>query len=404
MRFFRSYMLEVATKKTDVILSAKIFGQALGLSMEAWPNSVGAFASKIREFETIRNFLASASLISLVDIPFAILFLLLIAYIGGAIVFVPLTIIALIICTSLILVKPIRDSVRATSESFANKQALLIENLHEILTVKTSGATANSQWEWEEATGDIANKSLKSNMLIGVVGTLTVFLTNLATVLIILFGVYAIKNLELTLGGLIAVVILSARSIAPLSQLASLIVNYEQAKSAFLNLDELMKAPIDRPENHNFVTPPKFTGDLALKNISFHYPNSAIKALDTINLSIKSGERVAIIGKSGSGKTSLAHLLAGLYKPVEGDVLVDSVDLKQIDPADTRKHVGYMPQETGLFRGTIRENILFGMPNLQNDEAVKRAATLAGVDLFIDRYPSSYDMEVAEQGLSLIHI
>lgn len=400
LRYIRTYLLEVAGKKSDVIMSSILFEQTMGLRMEVWPKSVGAFANNLREFESIRNFLTSATVATLVDLPFALLFLLVIGYIGGVVVLVPLLVIALLLIYSFFLVAPLRESIESTYEASANKHALLVESLHSIQTIKTMGVSHHAQWEWEEATGEIAQKSLRSHILSGSISVVTNLLMQLGTVGILIVGVYQVRDLELSLGGLIAVVILASRAIAPMGQVASLIASYEQTKTAFRNLDELMQKPVERPEGKQFVRKPEFEGELHLSNVAFAYPGNQWNSVDNISFQIKSGERVGIIGKMGSGKSTLANLLVGLYQSSSGSITVDGIDLQQIDPADIRRNTAYLSQEAGLFRGTIRENIVFKDPNV-DDESMMHAAHVGGVDLFVNRHPMGFDTPVGEQGAGL---
>lgn len=400
LRFLRNYMLEVAGKKSDIIISSIIFEQVMGLRMEAWPKSVGAFANTLREFESIRNFIASASIVALVDLPFSLLFLVVIAYIAGSVVFVPLIVIAALLLYSYLLVKPLKESIESTYEASSNKHALLVESLYSIQTIKTMGVSSHAQWEWEEATGDIARKSLKSKILSGSISVITSLLVNLSTVGIMIVGVFAVRDLELSLGGLIATVILSSRAIAPMGQLASLITSYEQTKTAYKNLDELMQKPIERPTGKQFVTKPKFDGELSFSNIDFSYPEVESHSLSNISFTAKPGEKIGIIGKIGSGKSTLANLITGIYAPTAGSVSLDGIDLQGIDPADLRRNVAYLSQDAVLFRGTFRDNITFKNPFVK-DDALLKAAHVGGVDLFVNRYAMGFDTVLGEQGQGL---
>jgi ATP-binding cassette subfamily C protein LapB len=185
-----------------------------------------------------------------------------------------------------------------------------------------------------------------------------------------------------------------------MGQVASLISSYEQTKTAFRNLDALMQKPVERPEGKEFVRKPKFDGELRLSNVTFAYPDNQWNSLDNISLHIKPGEHVGIIGKVGSGKSTLANLLVGLYQSSSGSITVDAIDLQQIDPADMRRNTAYLSQEAGLFRGTVRDNIVFKDPHI-DDESMLQAAQLGGVDLFVNRHPMGFDMPVGEQGTGL---
>lgn len=400
LRFIRSYFLEIAGKKSDVIMSSILFEQTMNLRMDQWPKSVGAFANHLREFESIRNFFTAGTLATLVDLPFALLFLAVVGYIGGPLVVVPVLIIALLLVYSFFLISPLRESVESTYAASANKHALLIETLHSIQTIKTLGASHHAQWEWEEATGEIADKSLRSRMLSSSIGVITNLLVQLNTVGIVIVGIYLIQELELSLGGLIACVILSSRAIAPMGQVANLIASYQQTRTAYSNLDELMNRAVERPEGRQFVRRPSFAGAIRAEHVGFTYPESERATLTDVGFSVRPGERIGVIGKVGSGKTTVAKLLVGLYQPTTGTIAIDGIDSKQIDPADLRRHLAYLSQEVELLRGSIRENIVFKDPHV-DDETMLKAARLGGVDLFVNNHPMGYDTPVGEKGAGL---
>ncbi|MFT5664336.1 MAG: ATP-binding cassette subfamily C protein LapB [Gammaproteobacteria bacterium] len=397
LRFVRSYLLEIGGKKSDIIMSSILFAQTLNLKMDQWPKSTGAFASKLREFESIRSFFTASTIATLVDIPFSIVFLIVIYFIGGPMAIVPLITIILLIIYSALLIKPLRESVEATFEATANKNAHLIETLHSIKTIKTLGASNHAQWVWEESSGTIANKSMRSRILSSSISVVTNLMLQLTTVAIVIFGIYRISDLELSLGGLIATVMLSSRAVAPMAQIASLITTYQQTKTAYQSLDELMDLPVERPEGKSFVRRPVFNGGITFKNVDFSYPEATQATLNGISFNINPGEHVGIIGKVGSGKTSLIKLIVGLYQSNKGSISIDNIDINQIDPADLRQHIGYLSQDVELMRTSIRDNIAY--KDLQvNDEKLLQAANISGVDLFVNKLPQGFDTDVGEQG------
>ncbi len=397
LRFVRSYLLEIAGKKSDIIMSSILFAHTLNLKMDQWPKSTGAFASRLREFESIRNFFTASTIATVVDIPFSIIFLIVIFFIGGPMVVVPLITILILIIYSALLIKPLRESVEATFEATANKNSHLIETLQSIKTIKTLGVSNYSQWVWEESSGTIANKSMRSRILSSSITVITNLMLQLTTVAIVIFGIYRISELDLSLGGLIATVMLSSRAVAPMGQIASLITTFQQTKIAYDSLDELMEQPVERPDGKNFVRRPKFDGGIAFKQVNFSYPEATQATLNNITFSINPGEHVGIIGKVGSGKTSLMKLIVGLYQSNEGSISIDNIDINQIDPADLRQHIGYLSQDIELMRASIRDNIAY--KDLQvNDEKLLQAAKISGVDLFVNRLPQGFDTDVGEQG------
>lgn len=400
LRFIRTYFLEVAGKKSDVIMSSILFEQVLNLKMDHWPKSVGAFANNLRDFESIRNFFTASTMSTLVDLPFSLLLLILISYIGGPLVSIPMLIMALLLIYSYLIVKPLRQSIEATYTASANKNAHLIESLHSIQTIKALGAANHSQWVWEESSGVIAGASMRSRMFSNSITVVTQFLMQLNTVGIVIFGIYQISDLELSLGGLIAVVMLSSRAVAPMGQVATLISQYQQTRTAFDTLDNLMAMPVERFENKQYVRRPRFEGHIEFKNLHFSYPEAQKASLSDISFTIKPGEHVGIIGKVGSGKSSITKLLIGLYEPTEGSISIDGINSNQIDPADLRRHIGYLSQDVELMRGTIRDNMVYRNPQVTDDRLLL-AASLCGVDQFVNKLPSGFDTAVGEQGICL---
>lgn len=400
LKFLRSYFLEIAAKKSDVIMSSIIFEKVLDLQMSAHPKSVGSFANNLKSFDTIRGFLTNATLSVLIDFPFAVLFLLVIYYIAGALVFVPIFIMALIVLYAFMVRKPLQESIESTYEASAKKNGILIESLQNIETIKSQGLAGVTQWNWEESTGEIANKSLKSRLLSASIPNLTGLLVSLNTVLIIVFGVFKIQGFELTMGGLIAAMILSSRAIAPMGQIAALITNFEDAKTSYKMLDEIVNKPLERPLAKEFVKRPTLKGNIEFKNVTFKYPDSENYALKNVSFKINEGEKVAFIGRIGSGKSTIAKLILKLYEPESGSILIDGIDISQIDPADLRKKVGYVAQDVNLFRGTIKNNIL-GPYKFVDDEWMLECSRLSGTDEFVKLHPMGYEMPIGERGAGL---
>ena len=378
LKFVRSYFLEIAGKKSDIIMSSILFERVMDMKFSNKPKSVGSFASNLKEFDTVRNFFSSASLAAIVDLPFAIIFLIVTYFIGSYIVLVPIVIMIAILCYTFFIKDPLQNAIKSTFEASAIKNGILIESLSSLETIKTLGASGHIQWNWEEAT-------------------VTSFLVQLNTIAIIVLGVYMIQDTHLTMGGLIAAVMLSSRAIAPMGQVASLAANFEQTKTAYQSLSKIMQMPVERPEGKKFVRRNSFDGKIEFKNVSFTYPDTTKGSLDRINFVIQPGEKVGIIGKNGSGKTTLQKLILGLYSPTEGSVLIDGIDINQIDPADLRRNIGYVPQDVVLFKGTVRENIVQKAPYVDDIQIIK-AAKVSGVDEYVNAHPLGFDMPVFERG------
>ncbi|MBV0933162.1 type I secretion system permease/ATPase [Marinobacterium weihaiense] len=400
LKMLRSYFIEVAGKKSDVLLSARLFEKVMGLRYDAMPSSVGAFASNLREFDSIRNFLSSTTNTVLIDIPFMLLFLVVISLIGGPLVIIPAMAVPLILLYALAVRPALRRSIERTFSSTAQKNGTLVESLTAMETLKTQRAASPMQVRWEEAVGYIARWGLRSRMLSASVVSFAGLVQQLASVLLVIGGVYMIMEQDLSMGGLIACVILSGRAIAPLAQVASLIANYEQSLKALKTLDEIMALPDEHEADRHYVHRPDFKGGVAFKEVDFTYPGTEYGALKSVSFSVQPGEKVALIGRIGSGKSSIQKLVMGLYQPTAGAIAIDGIDLKQIDPSDLRRSIGYVPQDVMLFAGTVRDNITIGLPQA-TDKQILRAARMSGVEAFVNQHPLGFDMPVGERGSAL---
>jgi len=400
VKSLRGYFIDIAGKKVDVTLSALIYEKVMGLKMLVRPPSVGAFANNLRAFEGIRDFITSATISTLVDLPFVILFLIVIAWIGGPLVFVPLAGIPIIILYSMFIQNSLKEAVDHTFRGSSQKNAMLIESLTAMETIKSLGAEGTMQRKWESAVGYISTWSLRARLLSSSSVNLATLVQQMAMVGIVVYGVYLIGAGDLTTGGLIACVMLTGRALAPTGQLANLATQYHQSKAGLSSLDEVMKLPVERPIEKKFIHRPHFKGAVTLQDVNFAYPNCDDKSLNNISFSIKEGEHVALIGRIGSGKTTIEKLLMGLYEPQEGAIRIDGIDSRQIDPIDLRRNIGYVPQDITLFYGSVRDNIVYAMPNA-DDETVLRAARISGVTDFVDRHPMGFDMPVGERGEGL---
>ncbi len=399
-KYIRSTFLEIAAKKSDVIISSIIFERVMDIKMSSFPASVGSFANNLKDFDTLRSFLTNATLTALIDFPFAIIFLSVIYYIGGNIVIVPLVTIVLLLIFAFFIRIPLQRYIEQMHQVSSLKSSIVVESLQNIETLKTLGMSSHMQWVWEEAAGESAAIGLKSRILSSLIPNVTGFMMQLNSVLVVVYGVFLIKDFELTMGGLIAVVILTSRVLAPMGQATGLITNYEDAKTSYKIIDDIIKLPSERAESMKFVEHPSFGGDIEFKNVNFSYPNSEVLVLNDVSFSIKSGERVGIIGRIGSGKSTIEKLLLRLYEPTSGTILIDGIDINQINPSDLRRNIGYVSQDIDLFRGSLKDNIIY-RASYASDTELKRASMISGVDEFVKRDPRGFDMSIGERGRGL---
>jgi ATP-binding cassette subfamily C protein LapB len=397
MRTLRGYFIDVAGKRADIVLSASLFERVIGIKLDSRPPSVGAFANNLHEFDTFRDFFTSATLSTLIDLPFAFLFIAIIWLLGGSLAVIPLATLPVCFMSAYFIQRSMAGHVENLLRHASQKQATLIEALTGLEAVKCIGAESVLQRRWEQTAGTIASIGLKARMLSSSAINITIFLQQMATVTVVIYGVYLIADGELSVGGLIAATILTGRALAPLGQAAGILTRLHQAKSAYSSTDTIMKTPVERPADKVFVDRQNIKGDIEFKNVAFSYPEQSVEALDKVSFRINAGERVAIIGRIGSGKSTVEKLLLGLYEPAAGSILIDGIDSRQLDPVQIRRNIGYVPQDSFLFFGSVRDNIVFGMPHAE-DHAILRAAGIAGVTDFVNKHPSGFDLQVGERG------
>jgi ATP-binding cassette subfamily C protein LapB len=400
LKLLRAYFLEVAAKKSDILLSSTIFQKVLGMRFDVMPASVGAFSSNLREFDSIRSLFSAGSVALLIDIPFMVIFILVVWYIGGSLAMIPMIAVPLILLYTLAVKPALRSAVEKSFSATAQKNGALVEALTAMETVKTQRAVSPMVSRWDEAVGHIARWGLKARILSLSVGSFSGLVQQVASIALIILGVYLIIEQQLTMGALIACNILVGRAIAPMAQISSLVIQYEQASKALKTLNSIMELPDEREATKHYVHRENLTGQMEFKNVDFTYPNSEVGSLNGVSFSIKQGEKVALIGRIGSGKSTIQKLLAGLYKPQSGAITLDGIDINQIDPVDLRRNLGYLPQDVLLFAGTLRENIVIGLPSV-SDERLLEVAKLTGVDQFVAQHPLGFDMPVGERGAGL---
>ena len=400
LRTLRGYLIDVAGKRLDVQLGTQLFDHVVRLRMDSRNASAGSLASIMREFDFLREFLSSATVTAIGDLPFIFLFIAIIYLIGGPVAYVPMTAVPVVLLVSILIQIPLHRVTMASMKDTTQKHAHLFEVLHGIETIKAIRAEAWAQRIWEHLVGLTAISSMKMKMLSQVGTHVTMGAQLLVTVGIVVVGVHVLKEGDMTQGALIACVLLSSRVMAPLAQVAGVLVRYEQTKTAFNALHGIMTSPVERMPEKKLVHKPHLNGAIEFKEVAFSYPQQQTDALHGVSFKINPGEHVAIIGRVGSGKSTVLKLVQNLYEPTDGFVRVDDLDTRQIELADLRRQVGYVPQETVLFHGTIRDNLVQGAPHA-SDEQVLHAAHLAGLDEMIKMSPKGFDQEVGEHGTLL---
>lgn len=395
LRQLRGRFVDEAAARVDVDLSARLFERMLGQPLAAKPASVGAFASNLRSFEQVRDFVASGTVAALVDLPFALLFLAALLWLSPWFVLPPLLAFAAVVGGGWWVQHRLHALAETTWRAGAQRNALLVEALTGLETIKTQGAEGPLQARWERHNRFLAQVMLRMRALTTRATTAMGFAAQAVTVGTVVIGVYLIGERQITLGALVAASMLGGRALAPAGQVLGLLMQYQAARTALEGLDRLMR-PDAAPEAA-LIQRPQLDGALEFRDVVFAYPEGGGPALAGLRLKIAPGERVAVIGRMGSGKSTLLRLAAGLYAPEQGAVLADGIDLRQLDPADLRRNIGFVSQDALLFQGTLRENITLGLP-FADDAAVLAAADAAGLTEFVDRHPRGYEMAVGERG------
>ncbi len=397
LKSLRAHFLDAAGRKADIRISSDIYEHMMSMKMAVRPPSAGALAAYMREFGTLRDFFTSATVIGLIDFPFIAMFLFLIWVIGGAVVLVPIVLVAIVIVMGLYLQRPLSKVVQESIQEGAVKSSLLIETLSGLETIKIQAAEGHFQRKWEELVEQSSLTGVKSRTISTFGMNFTGFMASLSTVGIVVYGAYRIADGDMTTGALIACVILSGRVMAPISQVAAILTQFSQSQATLERLDELMKKDVERETGRKLISKPELTGHIIFDDVTFSYPEQHTPSLKKISLEVKPGQHLGIIGAVGSGKTTLERLILNLYQPTSGSVSIDGCDVRQLDPGDLRRNIGVVQQQAYMFYGSVRENITLGHEAV-SDEAVLRAAELAGVMDFLGDTPTGLDTPVGERG------
>ncbi len=400
LKSMRAFFIDWASAKIDVKLSARIMEKVLGIRMEERPNSVGSFAANLRSFETIRDFITSATITTLIDIPFAAIFIAVIAWVNPWMTLPPLVGGLVILIYSFTVQSKMHEISETMYRAGAMRNSTLIESLTTLETVKGLGIEGRMQQKWEQSANFLTEVSSKLKLLSASITNGSATVLQLVNVAVIIVGVYLVSEGELTMGGLIACTMLSARALAPIAQTAGLLTQYHTASTSLTSLNEIMEKNVERPEDDAFLSRNSFRGDIEFREVSFRYPEADQDALTKVTFKIKAGEHVALLGRMGSGKSTINKLILGLYQPTEGAILIDGIDSRQIDPAELRRVVGYVQQDTDLFFGTLRENLTIAAPHA-DDKTVLEAAHAGGIDRYVNSHPKGFDMLVGERGATL---
>ena len=400
LKSLRSWLIDSAGHRADVLLASRIYEQVLAIEMSGKPPTTGSFASHLKEFESVREFFTSTTIATLTDMVFFGIFLLVIYAIGGLMVIVPAIAALILLLMGLIFQYPLRRAAEKNSAETAQRHSLLVETIASLETVKSIRAEGHLQRIWEGLVGMTAHTVERVRSLNATLSNLSSMVQQLVTVGTIVVGSYLFNAGAISTGAIIACVMLASRAVSPLGSFAMVLARSQQSMVSLGALNKIMAMPRERPAGKKFISEPISNSTIQFQNATFSYPGTSAPAINGINLTIKPGEKVGVIGKIGSGKTTLGRLITRLYEPQEGAVLIDGIDMRQYHPHEIRRVVGLLGQESDLFHGTVRSNIIMANPRA-TDEKLLMACRLAGVDDFVRRHPKGFDMPVGERGQAL---
>ncbi|WP_345790001.1 ATP-binding cassette domain-containing protein [Spirabiliibacterium mucosae] len=402
----RGHLTDIAGKKADLIISAMLFRRVMSLRLQDRPVSAGSYANNLRDFESVREFLTSASLLTLVDLPFLILFITVIGLIGGKLALVPGILIPIVICIGIFAQFPLSKAINESMRESSQRQGLAVEAIEGIETLKNNNAALWAQKRWDHFTAKSSFSSIKVKDISNLVINAITGLQQLNTVILVVVGTYLIHSEDpasrITMGALIASVILSGRALAPLGQIASLAIRFQQAWTALKGVDGIVQRPIEKSTEREYISLRQVQGNISFKNVSFQYQQDDAPALSGLNLNVRAGEKVAILGKIGSGKSTALKLAVNLYQPSQGTVTLDNINTQQIDPYFLRNQVLLLEQNPRLFLGTLRENLdIARTDNFASDQTLLYALQRLGLLELIQSNPRGLDMPLGENGLGL---
>jgi ATP-binding cassette subfamily C protein LapB len=400
LKQLRSYLIDMAGKKIDIQVSSKLFSKAVNIPLEKRAPSVGGMAKQLGEFDSVREFLSSVTLTALVDLPFSLLFIFIIYLVAGDLAVFSIVASVLIIGYALMKQAKLSFAIEESNKFSGLRHGHLIESLSALESIKANGAEGVVQNTWQQMLGHTSNWQLKTKMITNSVTNFSSFIMQMSSVAVLVLGVYRVSDGLISMGGIIAAVMLTGRAVGPMAKVAALMTRYTQTVTSLRQLDGIMGQEDEFENKGQLPSRPQLEGHIVVANIGFSYPDSSKPALHPLSIEIRPGEKIAIIGRNGSGKSTLAKLLLGLFKPTLGSIRYDGLHQGQIHPSDLRRNFGYLAQDIVLFHGSIKDNILFGTRQV-TEYQMTRAAQLSGVSMFTDLESEGLDLQVGEGGKSL---
>ncbi len=413
-RQLRTYLIDVAGRKADLIVGSVLFRQTLALRMEQRPDSAGAFSHHLGQIELVREFFASATLSAISDLPFIVVFVAMIFAVGGPLGWVMVVALPMLVLLSLVIQGALRRATRAHMQQTADLHGVLVEAVDGLEDLKAAGAQGRFLRLYEEATAHAATSMLRSRRVMALTINISAISQQAVTLVMLVWGVFLIDDKVISAGALIGSVMFANRAVAPISSVVQLATRFQSAQAAMRALNRVMRLPVEREPGRVYVPQRELRGELALVDLGFAYPEPGQlerseaqgpppvgpPVLKSLNLNVSPGERLAVLGRIGSGKSTVLRLMAGLYQPTAGQVQVDGIDLRQIDPADYRARVGFVAQDPRLFKGTLRDNVLLDRPTA-DPSRLGEIARLTGLDRLVAAHPQGWELPVGEGGTLL---
>ncbi|SFV71327.1 ABC transporter, transmembrane region:ABC transporter:Peptidase C39, bacteriocin processing [hydrothermal vent metagenome] len=397
-KLLRTYFLSTIGKKTDILVSINIFEHLMHLRLEEKPSSTGIFANTLASFERVREFLTGATIIALIDMPFALLFILVIFMIGGELGYIPLTTAILITLIALISQRRLKPIVEKSFNQSKIKHGNLVESVYGLETIKAIGASNRMYSRWESSIKDTVNSNHEIHIESKLASTLISSIVQVSSIILVAVGAYmAIVDKSITMGVIIAATILSSRAMSPIAQFVGILSQFNITMASYKALDQFMCLGDDRYRQTTYAKVDKSFSHIVLDKVTFRYPNSQFDSLININLKIKAGEKIAILGKVGSGKSTLIKLLSNLYAPTSGAILLNNIEYRKIDTHDISSIISLIPQDVMLFQGTLRDNISVGHHTVL-DNKILEVLSIVGLSNIVRRHKKGLDMEIGERG------
>ena len=400
LELLKTYFLDYAGQTIERKTSESVFDKIMRYDLLRAPKSNGSVAALVKDFETFQQFFTSVTILLLIDIPFMFLFLYVIYAIGGPLVYVPLIIIPLVAFVGLVIQPFLKKMAKSSLDGGEAKQTVLLETLQNIETVKSISGADKLRKRWLQAVDKQADVNVKTKFYNQIATSFSSSALMFNQIMIVSYGVLLIGDGTLSMGGLIGAMIISGRALAPVGQISQVLGRLNVSMECYRRIDEFMNVTNREEIANEYVKRSELKGPISTKNLTFRYPESQVKLFDNLTLEIKEGEKVAVLGKIGSGKSSLVRILLGLYLADDGLVMVGGTNVNQIRPEDMRKNFGVVHQNVSLFSGTVRDNITLGVDEFDDDVLVK-VSEISGVMDWLGKLPNGFDYKLSEGGKEL---